>query len=68
MMNVNLKAELEAAAAAVLRQAEEADGAYGIPVDPDVADFMGAFREDALSLSDVMEAGAPVEQEEAADD
>jgi hypothetical protein len=26
-----------------------------VPLDPDVADFMGAFREEAFSLADVIE-------------
>ena len=30
---------------------------FGIPIDPDVADFMGAFAEDALELADVIEDG-----------
>ena len=28
-----------------------------LPLDPDVADFMGAFREDAIALADVIEDG-----------
>ena len=32
--------ELQAAAAEIERQAIEANGEYGIPVDPDVAEFM----------------------------
>lgn len=46
---------LLAAAEAVLKQAEEAQGEYGIPVDPDVAEFMGAFNEDAIILDDVLD-------------
>jgi hypothetical protein len=40
---------VRAAADVIMRQSEEAAGEYGIPVDPDVADFMGAFQEDALN-------------------
>ncbi|MDL2285505.1 hypothetical protein LJB93_02030 [Desulfovibrio sp. OttesenSCG-928-F07] len=32
---------LLSAAEAVMAQAEEANGEYGIPVSPDVADFLG---------------------------
>jgi hypothetical protein len=56
MQNSQINLELErnkAAAAAVFAQAEEAEGEYGIPVDPDLADFMGAFREDALAPEDL---------------
>ena len=42
-------------AEAVMRQAEDAQGEYGIPVDPDVAEYMGAFREDAINLDDMLE-------------
>ena len=44
-----------AAADAVERQALE-NPDIGIPVDPDVADYMGAFEEDAVTLDDVLEA------------
>jgi hypothetical protein len=56
MQNNQINLALErnkAAAAAVFAQAEAADGDYGIPVDPELADFMGAFREDALSPEDM---------------
>jgi hypothetical protein len=52
---------LKAAAHAVLRQAEDNPG-IGIPVDPDVAEFMGAFQSDE-NLIDVIE-GAEVPAEE----
>jgi hypothetical protein len=52
---------LKAAAHAVLRQAEDNPG-IGIPVDPDVAEFMGAFQSDE-NLIDVIE-GAEVLAEE----
>ena len=45
---------LAAAASDVARQLEEMPG-LGIPVDPDVAEFMGAFEEDALSLDDMVD-------------
>ena len=51
-MDMNLKG-MESAAEEVLRQAEEAEGEYGIPVDPEVADFMGAFEEKALRPEDL---------------
>jgi len=44
-----------AAKAAAVQLADNA--ALHIPLDPDVADFMGAFREDALDLADVIEDG-----------
>lgn len=47
--------ELLAAAEAVMRQAEEAQGEYGIPIDPEVADYMGAFTECAISLDDILD-------------
>ena len=58
------KQELEymkAAAHAALRQAEENPG-LGIPVDPDVAEFMGAFESDEAPI-DAIE-GAEVPEEE----
>lgn len=42
---------LLAAAQAVERQAVENPG-LGIPVDPDVAEYMGAFEEKAFSSDD----------------
>ena len=53
---------LKAAASAVKNQAEE-NPDIGIPVDPDVAEFMGAFEEEAVSLDDVLEAGLPDDEE-----
>ena len=50
-MNIQELEYLKTAAEMVTRQAEEAE--YGIPVDPDVADFMGAFEENALHESDL---------------
>lgn len=52
---------MKAAAHAVLRQAEDNPG-LGVPVDPDVAEFMGAFRSDE-NLIDVIE-GAEVHPDE----
>jgi len=43
---------LLAAARMVDRQAS-ADPAMGVPVDPDVADCMGAFVEDAVTLEEL---------------
>ena len=43
---------LAAAAKAAAEQLTE-DASLSIPLDPDVADFMGAFHEDALALADV---------------
>ena len=53
---------LKVAAGAVENQAEE-NPDIGIPVDPDVAEFMGAFEEQAVSLDDVLEAGLPDDEE-----
>ena len=47
---------LTAAAKAAAEQLA-GNAALHIPLDPDVADFMGAFQEDALSLPDVIEDG-----------
>lgn len=49
--------ELTASAVAVMRQAEKALGEYGIPVDPEVAEFMGAFPEQAIGLDDMLDDG-----------
>ena len=54
MTTVKDKEYLDAAADSVSRQLEENPG-IGIPVDPDVADHMGAFEEDAMSLGDAIE-------------
>lgn len=47
-------AYLDAAAAEVYRQAAENPG-LGIPVDPDVAEYMGAFEDDAMDELDVLQ-------------
>ena len=44
--------QLKAAADEAYRQAEEG---FVVLLDPDVADYMGAFEETALSLADVEE-------------
>lgn len=56
------KAYLNAAAEAVYRQLEENPG-MSIPVDPDVAEHMGAFSDEAMSEADALE-GVSREQEE----
>ena len=43
---------LRAAADAVMQQVS--DG-LAVPVDPDVADFMGAFTEEAVTLDDMVD-------------
>ena len=53
---------LRAAAGAVETQAEE-NPDIGIPVDPDVAEFMGAFEEEAVSLDDILETSLPDDEE-----
>ena len=50
---------LKAAAQKVEQQAMDNPG-LGIPVDPDVADYMGAFRGDE-DLGDVLEGGTSEE-------
>ena len=50
------KAYFAAAAKAVAAQLAD-NSALNVPLDPDVADFMGAFWEEALSLADVIEDG-----------
>ena len=45
---------LTAAATASAEQLAENPALY-VPLDPDVADYMGAFQEDTLSLADVIE-------------
>jgi hypothetical protein len=47
---------LAAAARAAAEQLAD-NAALHVPLDPDVAGFMGAFHEDALSLADVIEDG-----------
>ena len=53
---MNDKVYLAAAAKAAAEQIAE-NATLHVPLDPDVADFMGAFHEDALSLADVIEDG-----------
>ena len=49
------KEYLAAAARSVAQQLAENPVILSIPIDPDVADFMGAFTEDAIDLADVIE-------------
>ena len=51
------KEYLAAAARAVAQQLAENPVILSIPIDPDVADFMGAFAEDAVELADLIEDG-----------
>lgn len=51
---------LDAAATAVEREAMENPG-MPIPVDPDVAEHMGAFADDAMSEEDALESQMGVE-------
>ena len=51
------KEYLRAAATAIARQLEANPVILSIPIDPDVADYMGAFVEDAIDLADVVEDG-----------
>ena len=51
---MNDKDYLKNAALAVGQQTTD-DPLAAVPVDPDVADFMGAFTEDALTLADLMD-------------
>jgi len=48
------KEYLAAAARAVAEQITNNPGIY-LPLDPDVADYMGAFTEDAITLADLIE-------------
>ena len=48
------KEYLAAAARAAAEQIADDPSLY-IPLDPDVADFMGAFNEDAIALADMIE-------------
>ena len=50
------KPYLTAAAKAAAEQLAE-NAMFHISLDPDVADHMGAFREEALTLADVIEDG-----------
>jgi len=56
------KAYLEAAAAAIERQMMENPG-MPVPVDPDVAAYMGAMQDDAMSFADALEGAQPVEED-----
>ncbi|MDL2210247.1 hypothetical protein LJC26_05535 [Desulfovibrio sp. OttesenSCG-928-O18] len=47
--------EYLAAAARSAAEQISADPALYIPLDPDVADYMGAFHEDAIMLADLIE-------------
>ena len=47
---------LKAAAKAIAEQLAE-NAALSVSIDPDVAEHMGAFHKDALSLADVIEDG-----------
>ena len=51
------KEYLRAAAKAIAQQIEGASVIYGVPLDPDVADYMGAFPEEAITLADMVEDG-----------
>ena len=48
------KEYLAAAARAAAQQISDDPGLY-VPLDPAVADFMGAFHEDAIVLADLIE-------------
>lgn len=54
---------LKSAAEAVERQALENPG-LGIPVDPDVADYMGAFFEDTVDADDLFDDDHSLEDDE----
>ncbi len=47
--------EYLAAAARSVAEQIAADPALYVPLDPDVADYMGAFSEDAIILADLIE-------------
>ena len=51
------KEYLRAAAKAIAQQIEGDSVIYGVPLDPDVADYMGAFPEEAITLADMVEDG-----------
>lgn len=51
------KEYLRAAAKAIAQQIEGNNLIIGVPLDPDVADYMGAFEEEAITLADVVEDG-----------
>lgn len=56
------KAFLEAAATAVERQMMDNPGTP-IPVDPDVAEHMGAMADDAMSFEDALAGAQPILEE-----
>jgi|GEM_PF-4934862 len=60
-MTENERAYLEAAANAVEKQMMENPG-VPIPVDPDVAEYMGAGMDDAMSYEDALEAAQPIQE------
>ena len=51
------KEYLRAAATAIARQIVGNPVILGVPLDPDVADYMGAFVEEAVELADIVEDG-----------
>ena len=51
------KEYLRAAAKVITQQIEGNVVIYGVPLDPDVADYMGAFLEEAITLADMVEDG-----------
>ena len=51
------KEYLRAAAKAIAQQIEGESVIFGIPLDPDVADYLGAFVEEAITLADIVEDG-----------
>lgn len=53
MRKIQKEEYLKAAAAMVEKQAV-GNLEIGIPVDPDVAEYMGAFEETAISLDDIV--------------
>lgn len=59
-MDESRRTWLDAAATAVAREAMENPG-MPIPVDPDVAEHMGAFADDAMSEEDALESHMGVE-------
>jgi hypothetical protein len=51
------KEYLRAAATAIARQIEGNPVVLGVPLDPDLADYLGAFTEEAITLADMVEDG-----------
>ena len=62
-INDEEKAYLDAAADEVYRQMEENPG-VPISVDPDVAEYMGAMEDDAMSFEDALVAAQPLLEDE----